>query len=75
MNLSATINFSLLCIEYISISLSCNHDIIDLLQNLLPLSNHVLFGLQLNSSDIWCKELVIIIPFLSFKEKTHAKLL
>ena len=59
MNLSATINFSLLCIEYISISLSCNHDTIDLLQNLLPLSTHIFFGLQLNSSDIWWKELVM----------------
>ena len=30
-NLSATTDFSSLCVEYISISLSCNHDFTDLL--------------------------------------------
>ena len=30
-NLSTTTDFPSLCVEYISISLSCNHDFIDLL--------------------------------------------
>ena len=49
-NLSATTDFPLLCVECISISLSSNHDFIDLLLNSLPLSTHSLLGLQLDSS-------------------------
>ena len=74
MNLSATTNFPSQCGEYISISLSCNPDFIDLLKNSFPLSTLILFGLRLNSSYIFLKALVIVIPFLSFKGKTHAYL-
>ena len=35
-NLSATTDFPSLRLEYISISLSCNHNLIDLLKNQLP---------------------------------------
>ena len=52
-NLSATIDFPLLCAEYISISLFSDHEFIDLLQNLLPLSSHILFGLRFDSSKIF----------------------
>ena len=48
MNSSAKTDFSSLCVEYISISLSCKNDFTDVLQNSLPLSTHILFGLQLN---------------------------
>ena len=44
MNLSAAIDFLSLCVEYISISPFSGHDFIDLLQNSLPLSTHILFG-------------------------------
>ena len=41
MNLSATTDFVSLCVKYIYIALFSNH----LLQNSLPLSTHILFGL------------------------------
>ena len=43
-------HFLLLCAEYISIAFSSNHNFIGLLQNSLPLSTHILFGLQLDPS-------------------------
>ena len=52
MNLSATTDFCLLCVECISISCFSTHEFLDLLQNLLPLSIHILFGLQFDSSKI-----------------------
>ena len=52
-NLSATTDFSLLCAEYISITLFSSHDFTDLLQNSLYLSTHILFGLRLVSSNIF----------------------
>ena len=48
-----------------------SHDFIDLLQNSLPLSTHILFGLRLVSFKTFWKLLVIVIPFLSFKGITH----
>ena len=50
-NISATSDFPSLCVQYISVSLSCNHDFIDLLQNALPLSTHIMFGFQLDSTE------------------------
>ena len=67
-NLSAIADFPS-CVGYISISLSCNHDINDLLQNSLPFSNHILFGLQPDSSKIFRRALVIGIPFCFSKER------
>ena len=37
-NLSATTDFSSLCVESIFMSLSCNHDFIDFMHHSLPLS-------------------------------------
>ena len=71
-NFSPTADFHSLCFEYIFISLSYNHDLIDILRNQLPLSTHILFGLRLNSSNIFWEALVILIPFLSFKGAAHA---
>ena len=53
MNLSVTTDFLLLCPEYISIAFFSSHDFIDLLQNSLPLSTHILFDLRLDSSKIF----------------------
>ena len=69
--LSTIIDFSSLCIEFISISLSCNHDFIDLLWNSLPFPTHICFGLWLE----FLKTLVTAIPVLSYKEIIHAYLL
>ena len=63
-NLSATIDFPLLFFY--------DHDFIDLLQNLLALSTHILFVLRFDSSKIFWKALVSAKPFLSFKRITHA---
>ena len=49
-----------------------SHDFIDLLQNLMSLFTRVFFGLWLDSFKNISKTLVIAIPFLSFKETTHA---
>ena len=49
-DLSATTDFPLLCIEYISISLSFNHFLKELLQNSLHFSNHILFGFLAEST-------------------------
>ena len=57
MNHLAITDFSSLCVEYISILLFCKNDFIDLLENSLPLSTHILFGLHLDS----LKALVIVI--------------
>ena len=43
--------------------------------NDLPLSTHILFGLRLDSSNIFGKTLVVVIPFLSFKGITLGYLL
>ena len=53
-------------------SLSCGHDLIDLLYNSLPLCTHVLFGLRLDSSKMFLKALVIVIHFLFFERTVHA---
>ena len=42
---------------------------------MLPLSTHIFLGLQLDSSKIFWKALVLVIPFLSFKGITHVHLL
>ena len=68
-NLSATTYLSILFIEYISISLSCNHDFTNLLQNSLPQSTNILFGLQSDLSKIFCNTLLIIIPFFVLQEE------
>ena len=52
-NLSETTDFSSCCVEYISILLSCNQDFIDLLQNSLPLSIHILFDLRLDLFEMF----------------------
>ena len=70
MNFSAITNFLSLWIEYISISLFCKNDFIDLL-----LSTHLLFGLQLYWFKFFPKELAIVAPFLSFKGIIYASLL
>ena len=45
-----------------------SHDFINLLYNLLPLSTHMLFGLQLDSSKIFLESIrVIAMLFLLFK--------
>ena len=67
MNLSAITYFPLLCAEHTSVSLFCKNDFIDLLQNLLPFSSHILFGLRFDSSKIFLKALVIATPFSFFK--------
>ena len=54
-NLSAAAYFPSLCVEYISVSLSNNHDFIDLLQISLPLSAHILISLRLDSFKIFWK--------------------
>ena len=41
--LSAATDFLSLCVEYISIPLSSNHNFIDWLQNLLPLGQKKIF--------------------------------
>ena len=66
-------NFSLLCFEYISMSFLSSHDLIDVLQNSLPLWFDILFGLHFDLSKMFWK--VIVNHFLSFKGKTHAYLL
>ena len=43
-NLSATTDFPSLFVEYITISLSWNHFLKEVLQNSEPLSTHILFG-------------------------------
>ena len=68
-------NSPLLCAEYISMSFFSNDDFINLSQYSLPLSTHILFGLRFDSFQIFWKELVIVIAFLSFKGIAHAYLL
>ena len=41
----------------------------------MPLSTHILFGLWLDSYNIFWKALVIVVPFLSFTGITYASLL
>ena len=72
MNLSAITDFPSLCVEYISISLFWKNGFSDLLQNLLDLSAYILNGLSFEPFNIFWKELLIEIPFLSFKKITHA---
>ena len=50
------------------------HNFTDLLWNLLPLSTHTLFGLQIDSFKTFWKALVIVVPLLSFQRVTHAYL-
>ena len=52
-NLSATIDFPSLLIEYISISLSFNHDLTKLWSNSLPLPAHIFFGFPLDFFKIF----------------------
>ena len=74
-NLSAATNFPSLCIEYVSISLSFNHFLKEILSNSLPLSTYILFGIVLDSFKNFWKALVIVISYLSFKATTQAYLL
>ena len=74
-NLSTITDFPSLCVKYISISLSCNPDFIDPLENSLHSSTHILRVLLLVSSKNFRKALVIVIPVISFKGTTHAYLL
>ena len=69
MNLLATTYFPSLCVAYIPIAFFPNHDFIDLLSNSSLLSTHILFGFLLDSFKVFGKALVIVLPFLSFKEK------
>ena len=64
-NLLATTD-SWLCVEYISISLSCNHNFIEIISLIisLPLTTYILSGLQPDSSKNFWKALVIVTPFL-----------
>ena len=71
-NLSETTDFPSLCVEYISVSLFCNQNFIDLLPNLLPLSTHILLGLRPDSSMILQKAFD---TFSSFRRITNAYLL
>ena len=73
-NLSAITDFPL-SLEYICISLFSKNDFIDPLYNSLPFSIHILFGVRYDSSKIFRKTLVVVIPVLSFKGTTHAYLL
>ena len=75
MNLSVTTDLPSLFVEYISIAFFSSHDFIDLVQNSLPLSTHILFGLLFDVPKIFWKALVILIPFLSFKGIAHGYLL
>ena len=59
-NLLATTDFFSLSVEYISVLWSCNQDFIDMLQNSLPLSTHILFGLRPDLSNIFWKKLLKI---------------
>ena len=72
LNVSATMDFPSLCVKYISISLSCNHDFINLLENVLPLSTKILFGVRSDSSNISLKTLVIVIISLFLKGSAPA---
>ena len=77
MNLSASTDFLLLCVEYISIPLFCKNNckihclclpifcLICILIHLKP--THILFGLCFDSFKNFWKALVIITPFLSLK--------
>ena len=73
MNLSGTTDHPSLFVEYISIAFFSSHDFIDLVQNLLPSSTHILFGLLFDVLKIFCN--LILIPFLSFKGIVHGYLL
>ena len=75
MNHSAITDSPLLYDEKICIPLFCKNDFIDLLQDSLLLSTHILFGLQFDSSKISWNAVVIVIRFLSFKGIIHAYLL
>ena len=52
-NLTAKTDFLSLCVEYISISLSFNHDFIDGLQNSLHLSTYILSGVSQTHSKLF----------------------
>ena len=55
MNLSAATDLSSLCVEYNSISLFFTKALINLLQNSLLLSTHILFGLRFDSFNFFGK--------------------
>ena len=67
---SCICKFCSLCVEYISISLSCYHGFTDLLPESLLWPSHILFGFRPDSAKIFWKVLSIIIPFLYFKGTT-----
>ena len=64
MNLLATTDFASLWIGYISVLLSHNYDLIDVLWNSQPLFNHILFSLRLDSFKNYWKALIIRKTFL-----------
>ena len=74
-NLLETTDIRLLGVERISISLSFNHFLKNLLYISLPLFTHTLFSFLLMLSKIFGKTSTIVIPFLSFKGTSHAYLL
>ena len=75
-NLSAIVDFPLLCVWYMFISLSWKHYLIDLLHNWLHLSSYILFGLPLIRliSD-FLKSMINLLLFWYFKGTTHKYLL
>ena len=80
MHFSATTDFSSLFAKYISMLLIFKNLLKRILQNSSPLSSHILFGwhpfdfalLFSEMSKIFLNALIIVIPFVSFKGKTHA---
>ena len=67
-NLSAGTSFLSLCVSFfryvfISILLFCKIYFLDLLENVLPLFTHILFGVQLDSFKFFWKALLIVIHF------------
>ena len=71
MNHSAATDFPSLCVQYIAISFFLTINFVDILQNPLSLWTHILFGLWFDLSKTFWKELVIVIPFLSFEGITQ----
>ena len=53
MNLSAITDLPSLCVEYIPMAFFSSYDFTDLLYTSLPLSTHILFGLQFDLSKIF----------------------
>ena len=61
-------DFPLFCVKCSSISLLCTDDFINLSQNPVTLSIHILFGFAIILIEDFLKTSVIVIAFLPFKE-------